>query len=245
MSTITIITVWNKEDVFRRFQASLETQKGVEYTLLGVDNSQNRYSSARQAFHDQKNRVETEYVAFMHQDILFSDENALADIVSQVQKLTNLGIAGVAGCPEGKRWRLLSSIVHGPDAAAAGEHVDAPQRVQTVDECLFIMPTEVFQKHPFSEKTGWHMYAVEQCLNLLKAGYQNYVVPARLWHLSNGNSLDHTYLYTLEELIGEVSTDTDYLNTTVKQWKTKGIFALLYRKYYLQKMKLKGFLKNR
>lgn len=245
MSTITIITVWNKEAVFRRFQKSLETQKGVEYTLLGVDNSQNRYTGARQAFNDQKNRVETEYVAFMHQDILFSDENALADIVAWAQKQENLGIAGVAGCPEGKQWKLLSSIVHGPDAASAGEKIDTPQPVQTVDECLFIMPTEVFRKYPFSEKTGWHMYAVEQCLNLIKAGYRNYVVPARLWHLSNGNSLDHTYLDTLEELLGEFAGDTDYLNTTVKQWKTGGFAPLLYRRYYLQKMKLKGFLKNR
>jgi len=34
------------------------------------------------------------------------------------------------------------------------------------------------------------------------------------------------------------------LNTTVKQWKTKGRKAKAYRVYYLHKMKLKGFLQK-
>ena len=88
------------------------------------------------------------------------------------------------------------------------------------------------------------MYAVEQCLRLRRAGYQNYVISARIWHLSKGGSLEQSYLRTLEELIGEFGADTDYLNTTVKQWATKGRKAALYRVYYLHKMKLKGFLQR-
>ena len=74
MSTYTIITVWNKQALFTQFQQALEAQQGVTYTLLAVDNSQNRYAGAREAFLAQLDRVETEYVVFMHQDIRFQDE---------------------------------------------------------------------------------------------------------------------------------------------------------------------------
>jgi len=245
MSTITIITVWNKEAIFREFAQALEQQQGVDYTLLAVDNSQNRYPSARAAFNAQLPRIQTEYVAFLHQDIRFQDDRALADILSWAEQLENLGVAGVAGCPAGQQWELISNIVHGAGAVAAGRSIEKPVPVQTVDECLFILRTDALQAHPFSNKTGWHMYAVEQCLEMEAAGYHNYVVPARIWHLSSGDSLDHTYLYTLEEMVRQYGAETLFLNTTVKQWKTRGIKAWSYRRYYLQKMKLKRFLRKR
>ena len=244
MSTFTIITVWNKRDVFAAFQQNLETQQGVDYVLMAVDNSQNRYGGAREAFLAQLDRVETDYVVFMHQDIRFRDETALRDLIASVEALDNLGVAGVAGCPGGKDWILYSDIVHGKQALPVGRSAGAAAAVQTVDECLFVMRTGVAREHPFSCRKGWHMYAVEQCLALLRAGYRNYVVSARIWHLSKGGSLDKSYLYTLEELIEEYAGDTEFLNTTVKQWATRGRKAKLYRTYYLHKMKLKGFLQK-
>jgi len=244
MSTFTIITVWNKPELFFEFQQELKRQQGVQYTLLAVDNSQNRYGGAREAFLAQLDRVQTEFVVFMHQDIRFQDETALHDLMVSAESLENLGVAGVAGCPEGIQWILYSDIVHGKQALPAGTAVNGSLPVQTVDECLFIVRTAVARAHPFSRRGGWHMYAVEQCLALRRAGYQNYVLSARIWHLSKGGSLDQSYLKTLEELIGEYGKDTEFLNTTVKQWKTKGRKAKAYRVYYLHKMKLKGFLQK-
>lgn len=244
MSTFTIITVWNKPELFLEFQRELNQQQGVAYTLLAVDNSQNRYPGAREAYVSQMDQVQTEFVVFMHQDIRFQDENALRDLMASAETLDNLGIAGVAGCPEGKDWVLYSNIVHGRQALPAGKPVNGSMPVQTVDECLFLMRTDVARKHPFSQRGGWHMYAVEQCLKLRKAGYQNYVLSARIWHLSKGGSLEQSYLRTLEELIQEYGEENDYLNTTVKQWATKGWKAGFYRGYYLYKMKLKGFLQR-
>ena len=245
MSTFTIVTVWNKSELFLEFRQALEKQQGIEYTLLAVDNSQNRYSGAREAFLSQMDQIQTEFVVFMHQDIRFQDENARHDLLTSVESLNNLGVAGVAGCPEGKDWVLYSDIVHGKEALPAGRAVNGALPVQTVDECLFLMRAEVARKYPFRSRGGWHMYAVEQCLELCRAGYQNYVLSARIWHLSKGGSLEQSYLRTLEELLQEYGADTDYFNTTVKQWATKGRKAALYRRYYLYKMKLKGFLQKR
>lgn len=244
MSTFTIITVWNKPELFLEFQQELKRQQGVAYTLMAVDNSQNRYSGAREAFLSQMDQVQTEFVIFMHQDIRFRDENALRDLMDSAETLENLGIAGVAGCPEGKEWILYSDIIHGKEAMPAGRQVRGSIPVQTVDECLFLMRTELARKYPFSKRGGWHMYAVEQCLQLCRAGYQNYVLSARIWHLSKGGSLEQSYLKTLKELIVEYGEDTEYFNTTVKQWATKGWKSALYRVYYLYKMKLKGFLQK-
>ena len=244
MSTFTVITVWNKPELFAQFQQELERQQEVAYTLLAVDNAQNRYLGAREAFLSQMDQVQTEFVVFMHQDIRFRDEFALRDLMASAETLENLGIAGVAGCPEGKEWILCSDIVHGKDALPAGKPVNGSLPVQTVDECLFLMKTDLAWKYPFSQRGGWHMYAVEQCLQLRRAGYQNYVLSARIWHLSKGGSLEQSYLKTLKELIAEYGEDTPYFNTTVKQWGTQGWKAAVYRVYYLYKMKLKGFLQR-
>lgn len=245
MSTITIVTIWNKQEIFSEFVSALKRQEGVDYTLLAIENADNRYTSAREAFNAQLGKIETELVLFLHQDIRFLDEHALRDILAYVEKLGEFGVAGVAGCPEGEVWKICSGIVHGQSARPAGQPVQAPVEVQTVDECMFFMRLSQLKAHPFSDLAGWHMYAVEQCMELRRAGLRNYVVPARIWHLSKGGSLDATYIKTLERLIARYAGDTEHLNTTVKQWNTRGLKARLYRAYYLRKLKLKRYLQTR
>ena len=76
------------------------------------------------------------------------------------------------------------------------------------------------------------------CINNL----HNYVVPAEMWHMSDGKSLNPAYMKTLEIMIDRYGTYTDYFNTTVRQWKTTGVSATLYRKYYYLKQILKRIL---
>ena len=242
MSAITIICVWNRKSVFAELVNQLQQQKDITYTLLDVDNSSNQFSSARQAFNSQLGHIDTDLVAFMHQDIRFLDEYALRDLLNWVDTLPEFGVVGIAGCPAGRKWRLLSSIVHGAEKIPAGEPVAKPISVQTVEECLFIMRRDVIRENTFSNLEGWHMYTVEQCMEMLRMGRQNYVVPARIWHLSKGDSLDASYITTLEVLARRYQGTTRYLNTSVKQWKTKGPDAKAYRVYYRYKQKLKRFL---
>ena len=101
--------------------------------------------------------------------------------------------------------------------------------------------TDIIKKFPFSNINGWHMYAVELCLQLLREGYINYVLPCDIWHKSSGSSLDSSYVLTLEKIVRLYSKDYKYINTTVKQWKTTGLISSLYRKYYF----FKQFVKRR
>lgn len=243
MEKFTIMTVWNDENMFRQLQENLAGQTGVEYTLLGVDNRGNPYPGIRQALLDHLDQVDTPLVLFAHQDIRFLEADALSQFVAQVEKLENLGVAGVAGCPAGSQWQLLSNIVHGKNMTPAGKTVSAPQAVQSVDECLFAMEFSTLKKLPFTATPGWHLYAVEQCIQAQQAGLTNYVVPASLYHLSDGKSLDPSYLTMLKAMCK--TYDISHLNTTVKQWRPGTFSGRCYISYYYMKQKLKRFLLKR
>ena len=240
MEKFTIMTVWNDESMFRQLQENLAGQTGVEYVLLGIDNRGNPYPGIRQAFLDHLDQVDTSLVLFAHQDIRFLEAEDLAHFVAQVEKLENLGVAGVAGCPAGSQWQLLSNIVHGKNRTPAGKTISAPQSVQSVDECLFAMRLSTLRKLPFTNRPGWHLYAVEQCIQSQQAGLTNYVVPAQLYHLSSGGSLDPSYLTMLTAMCK--TYNISHLNTTVKQWQPGTFSGRCYISYYYLKQKMKRFL---
>lgn len=223
---------------------TLSTQEDVSYTLLDIDNSSNQYHSIREAFNDRLPQVHTKYTLFLHQDIRFLHKHALCDFMLELEKLEPFGVVGVAGCREGKHWDILSTIVHGNDAAPAGKSIREATVIQSVDECMFAMPTQLAQSLAFSMLSGWHLYAVEQCLRTADKGLDNYVVPAAVYHLSSGGSLDASYFTTLLELKTMYPSAVGILNTTVKQWDLSSTHGHLYICYYYWKQKCKKLLKQ-
>lgn len=243
--TCTIVVIWNKEDIYTEFLDSLKKQKDVDFKIIGIKNDNHQYVGARQAYNDHLRAIEGSYVIFMHPDIRFLDEYALYDLLENVKKTGDFGVVGVAGTPEGKNWQIYSDIIHGMSKENAGKSVKGQKEVQTVDECLFVMNASDIKNKKFSLLEGWHLYAVEQCVEYLLCGKKNYVIPARLWHMSAGGSLDPSYMITLNILIRKYKNELKYLNTTVKQWKTNGMPAAIYRIYYYYKQKLKRWLQCR
>ena len=166
------------------------------------------------------------------------------DIAEEVEKISNAGVIGVAGAqPISKnKRRIISSIYQGPNQHRVGQWNGSEfEEVQTVDECLFIIKKDYFIHHKFRVRVGWHLYAVEYCLNTLLDGLKNYVIKADVWHLSPGNSLDSNYIVQLEKLIKQYKQKFDQISTTVKAWPTRGIYAYIYRKYYYIKQRIKRF----
>lgn len=234
----TIIVIYNDPTILDGFLTSLKTQEGVKYQLLLLDNCRDVFSGARQAYNSVLDQVEFPYVICCHPDIRFLERDALKYMIEAVEQIPSFGVVGVAGCPEGKKWELLSGILHGKERKQAGIPVSKATLVQTVDECFFVMEKEFLQDVRFSYLPGWHQYAVEQCLRAKEEGRDNYVIPAKLWHLSDGASLGPSYMKMLEVLIAAYP-EFSYMNTTVKQWKTKGVVSFCYRKYYLCKQWIK------
>ena len=245
----TLISINNKEKIFEEFKKSINSQKNVKYELISIDNCNGEYNSARKAFNEAIKKSNGKYLIFIHPDIRFLTGYDLLSIINEIKKIHDFGVIGVAGTPKelikGKRV-IYSNIVHGKNKQAAGKKIFDAKEVQTVDECLFIIKKEDALKMGFSEKEGWHLYAVEQCLRMEKLlKKKNYVIPIKVWHMSNGKSLDSNYVMQMKILIDEYKNYTSVINTTVKKWNTRGLYAKLYIWYYYLKQKIKKIIRGK
>lgn len=244
----TLIVIMNKRDVYNEFINSINTQEDVSYEIICIDNCNNQYKSARKAYNEAAMNANGKFLIFLHPDIRFYNKHDLYNITKYVESIKSFGVIGVAGCPyelvSGKRV-ILSNIYHGYSRCKAGKSIIKPEIVQTVDECFFIVEKIEFNKILFSSKEGWHLYAVELCLQFERLGKSNYVIPVELWHLSDGRSLDYKYVLQLRDLINEYKPYIKYINTTVKKWNTRGVISYLYIIYYLFKQWIKEKLKYR
>lgn len=239
-----IITIVNKPAVVQEFKKKLNEQIGVRYELIPIWNDHNQFDSAREAYNRYLSRTNGDYVIFTHPDINFLREDSLSTILQQVIKLPNLGVAGIAGSPwehDGRHAYIVSNIVQGKEQKRIGKHINKPRKVQTVDECFFIMTREYLCHHPFSAIKGWHMYAVEQCLEASINGFTNYVVPAKVWHDSTGGSEDRSYVITGKQIVKKYGKHFPYINTTVTKWETQGWKAKVYPwlKFYKRQIRRK------
>ena len=246
---LSILTIVNRQEVYEEFLRSLEKQEGVSFELLPIFNLRNEYDSARRAYNEAARKAKGAYLLFSHPDIRFLSSSALKSIRDQAEALGDFGVVGVAGAKEkaGGRGEILAGIVHGPNKEKIGDRqITAPEEVQTVDECLFLVRREDFLSHPFPDKPGWHLYAVEYCLDAILRGKTNFVIPAEVWHLSDGKSLDERYVSQVGRLVRERRPQFDVIYTTIKTWPTKDFSAFLYRKYYWLKQRVKrSILRNR
>lgn len=238
-----LILVVNDMEAYKGFLENVKTQNGVIYEITPVYNIGNKkFESAREALAFGAKTATGKYLIFLHQDIRFETEDVLLTLLKYLESIPDFGVIGIAGTPKelvnGKRI-ILSTIKHGLYRESVGTTITKPTRVQTVDECFFIQSREYYNKVQFSPKEGWHLYAVEQCLRAEQDGLINYVVPADIWHLSNGKSLDPNYVIQLSMLCKEYENKYDYINTTVKKWKTKGFLSKIYRAYYYCKQIIK------
>ncbi|MDO5304198.1 MAG: family 2 glycosyl transferase, partial [bacterium] len=139
------------------------------------------------------------------------------------------GVIGVAGCPITKgKSLILTTIVQGKNRDKVGNGLRDVTRVQTVDECFFIEKKSYYKEHRFSKNSGWHLYAVEQCLEAQLKGKNNYVIPANLWHISPGDSENINYVYSGINLIKKYGSEFESINTTVEKWYSRGA-----KKYYM------------
>ena len=243
MAKCTIVTIWNNKEAFRQFQENLADQIGDNYTILPIENANNQFPGARQAYNAVLGQIDTEYVIFAHQDIRFFERDTLEKLIEELDKLGEFGVVGVAGCPAGDQWQVIGNIVHGQDAEAVGPTIETAQRVQSGDECLYVMKNKTVQELGYSDLEGWHLYAVEQCIRAEAIGLPNYVVPIKLWHLSKGNSLDPSYLKWLKVIQRRYSL-VGLLNTTIKPWEFGTIKGSVYIYLYYWKQKIKQTMKK-
>ena len=244
---ITIITIVNNEDMYSDFLKNIEKQTFDKFDMIKISNNNNEFNSATKAFNSVIDKIKTEYVCFLHPDIRFIDNNGLKMLMDYVLKIKDFGVVGIAGAAKGvKKERIIySTIVHGNEKRKVGVAIESAVEVQTVDECLFVIKLDKLKKMNFIERNLWHFYSVEYCLQSLLNNEKNYVVPCNLWHISDGKSLDKSYVKGLKLLAKEYRDRIPIFYTTVRKWDVSSIFGRIYIEYYYIKQIIKRILKKR
>lgn len=172
---ISVICCYNNLEQFNSMKLSLKNNIDADYELIEVNNVNNDFKSAASALNYGASVSQGDILLFVHQDILFNDQNCLKNIAEILPNDCILGLFGAA-YPKCK--------YEASDLKFSNLH-----QVDTVDECFFAMKREVWDHLKFNEDicNGWHLYAVEMCLRAQDNNIKVGSCALGVKHLSIGN----------------------------------------------------------
>jgi glycosyltransferase involved in cell wall biosynthesis len=245
---ISIVCVYNNERLLADFLLDSLNRQTAHYELITIDNTKNQCTSAAQALNWGGRKARGKYIMFVHQDIRLCSIEWLHDAERMLDSLPNLGVAGIAGRREASC--ILANLTNGTPPTAAGTYIGAePVAVETLDECLTIVPRDVFNVLQFDEITcdGWHLYTVEYCVSSTLLGFTLYVLPFHAYHASRGTSstptepidrlisrcpmavpafLPKEYYAALKKVIKKHKNHVSKIHTVFGDWSTSSPVAL-------------------
>ena len=185
---ISVVCVYNNEKTLKDVLLKSLEKQTVEFELITIDN---RYRSAAEVLNCGGAKTKGDYIMFVGQDFWLGSNSWLEDAERTLELLPDLGVAGVAGVSDtGGRFGAVRW--EGDD-----NPVPKPEEVQTLDECLLIMPKSVFDRLKFDEELfdGWHCYGADYCLNAAQLGLKSYVLPASGSHSCARENLEELLKY--------------------------------------------------
>lgn len=222
---------------------SLKKQKNVKYSLIALNAVELGFSSASETlnYSDKLIPDASEFIIFLHQDIVFENEYTLYEFEKYCRK-NDFGIAGVAGIIKNKSGlHTISNIKHGEEKSSAAEINDFSGiiEVESLDECLLIVKRETFKHYKFHDlgKT-WHLYGADYCTLMKSINRKVIVLPISLWHLSSGKSLNYNYFDSLLNLAKIYRDRYEKIYTMFGWWPTNPIVLKIkinYRKFMFKK----------
>jgi len=196
-ASVSIICVYNnlavREHCLDRSIKALSNE-AAEVEYLPVENVNNTYSSAGAALNHGVSLAKNEVVAFAHQDVYLHSLTALKEAAGQLQQAGSFGLLGAVGVrTDGQLVGRIRDRV-----LLAGEIVDRPTEVDSVDEVLFLAPRSQLLSEPLVEShdLAWHAYAVEYGLRMRRKGLRTGVTNIPLTHNSlsiNMERLDNAH----------------------------------------------------
>ena len=218
-----IICLYNDRIILDEWLCDGLSKQTVPYELKLLDNTKGQFTSAAQALNQASQNLDNKYIMFVHQDVRLGSKTWLADAERCLDGLGNFGAAGVAG--SSKENRGLANVIHGVPPIQAGFKTDKPTPVQTLDGCLVMTRKDVFMKIGFDETTCkyWHLYPIDYCLDLGTKGYNVYVIPYGIYHLSKGSGAVQSegFKKTKEQIIKKHRDHVDCIYTTTGVWETR------------------------
>jgi hypothetical protein len=193
---ISVVCVYNNERILKdALLKSLQNQTS-KHELILIDNTQGKFESAAGALNWGGDKAKGEYIMFVHQDVDLCSDSWLENVEELLNSIPALGIAGVAGARSSNPPRMVQSVTNikqgmlpKPLNVPGAVPLQKPEKVQTVDECLVIIPRPVFDMLQFDEEVcdDWHLlYAVDYSLSVARLGLDAYAIPAFIHHWSPG-----------------------------------------------------------
>jgi GT2 family glycosyltransferase len=222
---ISIVTVYNNERILKDYLLKSLKHQTVKFDLIKIDNTTGKFKSAANALNYGGKKANGAYIMFVHQDVDLSSHSWLEDAEELLGFMSDLGIAGVAGMSERNypdySQRMRSIIKHG-SMTRWGNKIENPEPVQTLDECLIIIPQKVFKKLEFDEKTcnDWHLYATDYCLSVRELGFAAYVIPMYIYHQSTGNATSPAYYQSLKKVLAKHQNHAKRIYKPNNAWTT-------------------------
>lgn len=220
---ISVVCVYSDFETLSAFlMRSLDAQtRECEFIL--IDNSEHIYSSAARALNLGGRMAKGEYIMFAHQDFRFSSNRFLEEAESMLDTVQSLGVAGLAG--RGSRKGVLTHLTHGEPPISAGDMTFTDViEVQTIDECLIVVPRDVFSLLEFDEGAcdGWHLYAVDYALSVASLNLRVVVLPLAGYHKSSGyRSMTREYYRILREVVSKHKMNNRRIFTSMGNWSTR------------------------
>jgi SAM-dependent methyltransferase len=186
---ISIVVVYNNEQALERILLPSLKNQTAPFELIKLDNTGGRFNSAAEALNYGAKQANGKYIMFVHQDVELDSALWLEKVENLLDTIPAIGIAGVAGMSEIGKTDKERGRGYISDCGQIWEYanpVEKPEKVQTLDECLLIVPRSVFNKLQFDSKTfdDWHCYGADYCLSVREMGLNSYVIPAFIYHRS-------------------------------------------------------------
>lgn len=182
---ISVICVYNDRDMMGRILLPSLKNQTVPYETILVDNTGKRFRSAAEALNYGVRGATSKYLMFIHQDVELGSKTWLEAIEKTLDSILDLGVAGPIGMVIGGKTpdeRIRGIVCNaGMDW---GKPLTTPVKVQTLDECVLIIPREKFMGFDSETFDGWHCYGADYCLRVQGMGMKAYAIPSYVYHRS-------------------------------------------------------------
>lgn len=239
---ISVVCVYNNKDILNNYLLKSLKNQSTKYELILMDNTKGKYKSAAEALNRGGKNANGKYIMFVHQDVDLNSGSCLEKTEEILDKIHNVGIAGAAGISKNG---VISNIMHGEPPQLAGEiQNNESTKVQTLDECLIIIPKKIFDSYQFDEETcdNWHSYAIDYSLMIKSKGWDVYFVPLNVYHKSTGNPVVEEYYTSLEKVRQKHKRNYPLIYTTTGEWST--LYSINTQRNALFQIRLKNILKK-
>lgn len=190
---ISIIICSTKPDIPEELKINISDTVGIDYELIVIDNSENRFSIFS-AYNEGLKFAKGDILCFMHEDVSFHSNYWGKGVEEYFEKYTKVGLLGVAGThyipqmpaawwdTEMRSGHLLQgSLVDGEYKVIRedlwDDYKSEPTVVVSVDGLWMCFKRVVFDHIKWDDKTfgGFHGYDTDISLQVITSGFEVHI----------------------------------------------------------------------